>query len=185
MRGTLALVLLLCMGCSSEDDGFVRLVDDSFHVNGRTLFPVVMNIQVNVVFDGHSMWPASYSGYNPGDRYRFHDADRSAEQLHAELALLAQNGFNTVRVTGFVEAPHRFGAGITPYPLGHRPDGYLEPLDLTRTEVRERFLGCLDRFLAIAAEERLHVILLTTIYEGRPGSQELFVDLAEIGRAHV
>ncbi|MEZ4760054.1 MAG: cellulase family glycosylhydrolase [Flavobacteriales bacterium] len=178
-------VLLTCLllGCDRPgSQGFVDLQDGHLEVNGQLMFPVIMNYQVNLVFDGALMWPASYCGYNPGDRYRFRDPDSSALQVRAELALMKELGFNAVRVTSLTEGPVHLEDDPTPRLRVRTPEGQQEFLDLAMEGLERNYLAAVRRFLDLAAEEGMRVILLTTIHDDRPGSREHFTTVADFLR---
>ena len=160
----------------------MTLRDGHLEVHGQRFFPLVMNYQVNLVHDGERMWAASYCGYNPEDRYRYQDPDSCAMQLRAELALMREQGFNAVRVTGFTEGPQYTEGDPRPQLKVRRPDSREELLDLDAPGLQDQYLSTVRRFLDLAAREGMRVILLTTIHEDRPGSREHFTTVADFLR---
>ena len=177
------LAALLLIGCGTPSEkGFVDLREGRLEVDGQPFFPLVMNYQVNLVHDGERMWAASYCGYNPGDRYRFRDPDSCALQVRAELALMREQGFNAVRVTGFTEGPQYVEGDPHPHLKVRGPDSQEQLLDLDAPGLQDQYLNTVRRFLDLAAQEGMRVILLTTIHEDRPGSREHFTKVADFLR---
>jgi hypothetical protein len=186
MRAALGVVLIagLLHGCGvpKPAEGFVGMQDGRLVVHGRPFFPMVMNHQVNLVHDGGRIWPASYCGYNPGDRYRFQTPDSAATQVRAELALMRQQGFNTVRITGFTEGPVYRPGSDRPLLRVRGPDSREDSLDLAEPGLLDRYHAAVRTFMDLARAEDMRVILLTTIHEDRPGSKAHFTEVADLLR---
>jgi hypothetical protein len=181
---TLALLLygILC-GCSGPaPKGFATLQDGVIMLHDAPFFPVVMNYHVNLVNVGDQLWPASYCGYRPEGHFRFSDAEQSALQIRAELALLRAQGFNTVRVTGFTEGPVILPEEDRPQLRVRRPDGHEEFHDLAEPGLLDRYHAAVRAFMDLARAEDMRVILLTTIHEDRPGSKAHFTEVADLLR---
>lgn len=179
----LVVTTVLLWSCSdATNPAFVTMNDGRLAIHGRPYFPVVMNYHVNLVYDGSHFWPASYCGYNPGDRYRFNGPDSSAMQIRAELALLRQQGFNAIRVTGFTEGPALVEGADGPRLRARWPDSREDFLPMEQPGLMEGYFEAVRNFMELARQENMRVILLTTIHEDRPGSREHFTQVADLLR---
>lgn len=99
------LVLLFCaVSCSSPPKAhFVALQDGHFVLNNKPFYPVTLNYMVSLQSDGKELWPCAYTGYNMGNRNRYTSKDSCLMELQADMDLIRQMGFNTVRLVGIGE----------------------------------------------------------------------------------
>jgi hypothetical protein len=174
----------LLSGCGTQsDEGFIRLQDGRFVRHGEPFFPMVMNIQVNLIDDGTTCWPASYSGYNTGDRFRYTQRDSALLQLRSEWMLLRQLGFNTVRVVSLTEGPVVVDSLPGPQIKARGPRGAELLLPMNDRDAQRRYLAAVDDLLDVGRSVGMYVILLTTIHQDRPGSRDHFALVADHLRA--
>lgn len=178
-----ALIMTMA-GCSKEQKpGFVYMENGRMMVRSKPFFPLVMNYQVNLVTDGVTIWPVPYSGYNVGDRFRTTDPDSAAQQLRAELALLRSLGFNAVRVNNFTEGPLILEGANGPRLKLRTPAARDTFVDMYAPGLLDNYFAAVGRFLDLARQESMRVILLSTIHNERPGSLEHFTSMADHFRA--
>ena len=83
--------------------GFVSIKDQKFYLNGKPFFPLAVNYRVALQTDGKQLWPSAYKGYDEGNRYRFTNKDSSLEELKNDFQLIADMGFNSIRIVGVGE----------------------------------------------------------------------------------
>ncbi len=83
--------------------GFVSIKDQKFYLNGKPFFPLAVNYRVALQSDGQQLWPSAYKGYDEGNRYRFTNKDSSLEELKNDFQLIADMGFNSIRIVGVGE----------------------------------------------------------------------------------
>ncbi|OFY93642.1 MAG: hypothetical protein A3K10_12530 [Bacteroidetes bacterium RIFCSPLOWO2_12_FULL_31_6] len=81
----------------------VTLVDGKFEFNNKPFYPIVLNYTVSLQTDGKDFWACSYKGYNPNAEFKYNTKETSQNQLRADMILIKDLGFNTVRIVGIGE----------------------------------------------------------------------------------
>lgn len=111
MKKYLLLFLLLCsLGAIyvifplKSDDDRVKLVDGKFELDNKPFYPVALNYIISVQSNQQNFWAASCKDYQQGAKYNFSDKQSAHAQLRAEMGLIKELGFNTVRLVGIGEA---------------------------------------------------------------------------------
>lgn len=175
------LVALLVVACGPAEvpPGFVRMEQGALVLDGKPWFPLVMNTNVGLMTDGERAWPASYAGYEPGDRPRFTDPDSCRQLLRAEFALIRSMGFHAVRIVALAERPRKQPGEKAYGVLMRTPAGTHEEWTLDRPEVWPRYLDAVREVVRLCDQEGLKVILLTTIHPGERDSEVHFARLAD------
>ncbi|HND17404.1 MAG TPA: hypothetical protein PLQ17_10965, partial [Saprospiraceae bacterium] len=102
------VVAIVPQGCKQKvaevnKAGFVSIKDQKFYLNGKPFFPLAVNYRVALQTDGQQLWPSAYKGYDEGNRYRFTNKDSSLEELKNDFQLIADMGFNSIRIVGVGE----------------------------------------------------------------------------------
>lgn len=168
-------------GCSRSGTakGFVSLVDGRFVIDGRPFFPMVMNYNVSLMSDGKQVWPASYSGYNPGDVFHCNDPVSCETQLREEFAMMRNAGFNSIRLVSMAEGPFVPEEGGPPVLRANGPDRSDMLLPYEDDVVHENYISAVHHLVRIADSEGLKVIVLTTIHEAKPYTRTNFVEIAQ------
>lgn len=82
---------------------FVYLNQEKFYLNGEPYFPLALNYIVTLQADANELWPSPYAGYLDTNGRLFSTKDSALAQLRADMELIREMGFNTVRVTGIGE----------------------------------------------------------------------------------
>lgn len=86
-----------------DTSGFVSIKDGGFTVNNKPFYPIVLNYIVNIQSDGKSFWVAPTADYEKNKKFRFINKDSTLMQFKAEMNLIKNLGFNTVRIVGIGE----------------------------------------------------------------------------------
>lgn len=159
--------------------GFVSMEEGRFFLDGQPFFPLVMNYSVSLVTDGDRFWPASYSGYEPDDRFHCDDPASCEAKLRAELVRMRDTGFNAVRIVKLAEGPTEHPQGEGMVLSAHDPQGLPVFPNYYDAVVRARYIEAVRSFVRIAGDVGLKVILLTTIHDKRPATRQNFTEVAD------
>ena len=65
---------------------------------------MTMNYVVTFQTNGSEFWPCSYQDYMPDKLFSFNERAGSLNKITSELQLIADLGFNTVRVVKLIES---------------------------------------------------------------------------------
>lgn len=101
----LAITLSLFSFCSIDynkiNNPFIYINNKKFYNNGKEFFPIAINYIITVRIDSNNvLWPSPYSGYNI-NTYQKLNHEICLNQLNADMELIKELGFNTVRFVGF------------------------------------------------------------------------------------
>ena len=160
-----------------EDHVYMR--EGRFFLNNEPFFPIVMNYNVSLMTNGLMVWPAPYSGYNPGDVFHCNDPASCDQQIRQDLQVMRNAGFNVIRVVSMAEGPFFREGNNMAVLRANAPDRSDVFLLYDDEQVRGQYLNAVQTLVRIAGSERMHVILLTTIHENKPRTRENFIDLAK------
>ena len=84
---------------SFDKSKFVSIQNNKFSLNGKLFYPVTINYIVGMQANKDSLWPCAYMGYNPDGRFQYTTEDSCLMQLKADMDLIKEMGFNSVRLT--------------------------------------------------------------------------------------
>ena len=171
----MAILIVGCMGCGREPlAGSVEMRGGSFVVRGEPFYPFALNYIMALHVHGDSVWAGpskDYARVDPRER-----PSRSAmhRALRADMELIHEAGFNTVRLVGIGELLRdRKGYFMNAFTINDVdtiieiiPDGH-------------QFLNELDTVMRIVREAGLRTILLTTVHADVPETEDLFIAIAE------
>jgi hypothetical protein len=82
---------------------FVVIENKKFSLLGKPFYPLTLNYIVDLQADKKEVWPTGYVGYNKTFRYRYITKDSALMQLKADMDLIKEMGFNSVRLVGIGE----------------------------------------------------------------------------------
>ena len=147
-------LLAFTVSCSNnkpvqiEDDGFVKLINNKFEIDGESFFPMVLNYNVSLINRNNEMWPSSFTGYYNFIEEQNLDKDSCILLLKSDLQMVKDMGFNTIRVVGIGEV-----------------------LDTLKQEDISKYLGAIKELYTITNDVDLKVIFLLPMWPKKP---ELF-----------
>lgn len=153
---------------------FVRIEDNRFVINGQKEMLLTANYIVTFQSDGETIWPSSYQGYQHNKRFTYNNREGSLQKLAAELQMMADMGFNSVRVVQLIENVKAVPGSEDLHLRVYGPDGHGRDWALDSEERIQMFLGGVEDFNTLASEAGLSTILLARIRPDWPESAELF-----------
>jgi|JRYD01.1.fsa_nt_gb hypothetical protein len=171
---TLGVVLNSCNQKVTETNlpGFVSIKDQKFYLNGKPFFPLAVNYRVALQTDGKLLWPSAYRGYDEGNRYRFTNRDSSLEELRNDFQLIADMGFNSIRIVGVGEQ----------YSVTKNSDELYIRADIgndkdtmflfNSQETYNLYFNALNDMLLAANQAGLRVVLLARLFHEVPATEK-------------
>lgn len=170
MKKYLLLFLLLCsLGAVyvifplKTDDDRVKLVDGKFELNKESFYPIILNYVVSLQTDGKDFWACSYKGYNPNAKFYYKTKETSHAQIKAEMSLIKELGFNTVRLVGigepWVNNEKYDELGLGAYNLSNQDTTIV----LLNDSIYNNYFTVVEEMLNIIESEGLKAILLLKI----------------------
>ena len=107
---TLIIALLLMKNSEPiKDPKFITLEKGAFQYNGKPFYPIAINYVAGLRTDGIEFWPSPFPEYGPMAKKELFDKDSSLKILKADLEMIKQMGFNTVRFTNIGEVKREPG----------------------------------------------------------------------------
>ncbi len=82
---------------------FVSIRENKFSLNNAPFYPVAINYIVSLRSDMKEFWPCQSPAYNTKIKYRYAAKDSCLMQLKADMDLIKELGFNSVRIVGIGE----------------------------------------------------------------------------------
>lgn len=84
--------------------GFVSIEKKKFKLNNKDFIPITLNYMVSVQSDSVNLWPSAFIGYN-GEQsgHLYTTQDSCLMQLKADMELIKEMGFNSVRLVAIGE----------------------------------------------------------------------------------
>jgi hypothetical protein len=83
---------------------FVSMGENSFELHGKNFYPMAVNYIASMQTDGNDYWPRPTVDYAIDSSGINQSKKQSLEALQADMMLIREMGFNTVRIVGFTEA---------------------------------------------------------------------------------
>jgi Cellulase (glycosyl hydrolase family 5) len=184
MIGWVALSVLLVVGGALvykehlRRQHFVSISTGHFSVQGERFFPLVLNYTISLYSERDSMWAAPYYEYNQTTPYTFSYTKDSLD-LRANLELVREMGFNTVRLVGLAEASVRNDSLLV---IARDRDGWDRDFLLMTQRRREQLIAAVRSVLNAVERAGLKAIVLVRIRPDDQRTEDLFVELAEANR---
>lgn len=172
-----AAVVAMLVGCvdPGRSGSFVGLDEKGFFAGGVRFFPKSVNYIACLRTDGTRVWMApstSYASHVPGRM----DAAADSVQLRADLQLMRDMGFNTVRVVGFAE--QAFDSTAILLRARDRSDS-LVWLTIEDGTGKDEYLGALTTLIGAVRAAGLRCILLTQVRPYAPATEHHFALVAD------
>ncbi|MEO8066810.1 MAG: cellulase family glycosylhydrolase [Flavobacteriales bacterium] len=176
-----AFLLLLVgalSGCSTDPSarGFVTLQDSTFMVRGKPFFPIAINYIASVRSIGDSLWISPSTNYASFDPAQVPTRATCLDALRADMELIHEVGFNTVRIVGFAEQAFERDTLLYVVRNGADRDTLIE---LRKGKAYERYLSALKDMLDAVRSAGLRAILLTQVRPLRPEHDAHFANIAD------
>ncbi len=141
---------------------FVSIRDKKFFLDDKEFYPVTLNYMVSVQTDEQEseLWPCAYTGYNKGFKNLYTTKDSCLMQLKADMELIKEMGFNTVRLVSIGEeiVNKKTGELSVGAAVGN---GRKTALPLSNNKNYDNYFNALDELFTIANNAGLKVIFLT------------------------
>ncbi len=141
---------------------FVSIKDDKFQLNGKDFYPVVVNYLAVTQIDKNGLWACPTKGYNPDDKFKYTTKDSCLMQLKADMELIKEMGFNSVRFIKIGEEDINKKTGeLSIYAhIGNKRD---TSIDLSSDENYKKYFSALSELFDVVNKAGLKVILLTRV----------------------
>ena len=99
----LSLLLSQCSNpITKPKEGFVYMEDKTFKLNGKDFYPMILNYGTELMMGNNMLWAKpSNTGYE--DRNAKYTKEAARLKLKADLQMIKDLGFNTVRLYGIAE----------------------------------------------------------------------------------
>lgn len=170
---------LLWFGCTHKaSDKFVKLESGHFMDHGKPFFPVAVNYIMHLQFNDSSCWAAPFRSYERTDRFRYDRKDSTHQLLKAELELIRDLGFNTVRITNLASDMELHGDSLYPWLPAQYGRGQDSLYALTG-EQAERYFDAVEELVILAEETGLKLIILVKLFPGEPVYLQQALKLAD------
>lgn len=158
-----------------KDPNFVSLENGSFHLNEKPFYPIAINYMVALRTDSIEFWPSPYPEYGPLANRELLDKDSSLKTLKADLDMIKQMGFNTVRFANIGEVKREAGVNEFFY-----INTIFNKTDSTRITFKDgityvRYLKAIDELVELAKNAGLKIIFLVKLQEDARGPK-LFLE---------
>ncbi len=146
---------------SIDKSKFVSIQNNKFSLNGKLFYPITVNYIVGMQANKDSLWPCAYMGYNPDGRFQYTTKDSCLMQLKADMDLIKEMGFNSIRLTTIGEESiddELIGRLSVRAKIGNLKDTTIE---LTNEGNYKKYFGAIEQLLDIINKAGLKAVLLT------------------------
>jgi hypothetical protein len=160
---------LFSNGKHEKDPNFITIENGSFQLNGKPFYPVAINYMAGLRTDGKEFWPSPYPEYGPlGEKILF-DKDSSLKLLKADLEMIKQMGFNSIRFANIGEVKRETGVNEW---------FYINTLDKSDDSARIifkdgityiKYLKAIDELVELSKNAGLKIIFLVKLQEQARG----------------
>lgn len=144
----------------SDKNKFVSINDGKFSLNGSPFYPLAINYIVGLQAYNGDLWPCPSKAYNSNGSFRYTTKDSCLMQLKADMDLIKEMGFNSVRFVGIgeevVDEPQSGRIGVR-LNNGNRSDS---TAILWSEKSYKRYFDAIQQLLDVANASGLKVILL-------------------------
>lgn len=177
--GGLILILFATLSNNNHQDTskFVTLVDGAFQVNGKPFYPVAINYVAGLRTDGIEFWPSPFPEYGPMAKKELFDKDSSLKILKADLEMIKQMGFNTVRFTNIGEVKREPGVNEWFYINTIHSSNDTSRITFKDGITYVKYLKAIDELVALAKNVGLKIIFLVKLQEDAKGPKLFFKEV--------
>lgn len=170
--------MLLLAGCGGPDhDGsFVTVSATGFELQGKPYFPLAINYIATLNVHGDSLWISPTPNYASHDPAILGTKAADVHAFRADMELVHDMGFNTVRIVGCTDILFDRDSAWTMARTAAHTD---TAIWLGRPGEYERYLDALAGMMDAIRDAGLHLILLAQVRPYRPLSDAHFARIAD------
>lgn len=140
---------------------YVSIKNKKFYLNGKEFYPIAVNYIASVQTDGKEYWSRPTLDYNADDSQKDLSKDSCLQMLRADMHLIRQMGFNTVRVVGIGEIHLDDSNKFSPvFISAYAGNDKRTTLMLNDEERYSRYFDALEGLFDAAEDAGLKLILL-------------------------
>jgi len=88
---------------ASDKDKFISISDKTFIKNGQPFFPIILNYIASIQTNKTEFWASPTKAYSIDSRHKDTIKETCLMQLKADMQLIKELGFNSVRIVGIGE----------------------------------------------------------------------------------
>jgi hypothetical protein len=142
-----------------DKKNYVSIENKRFSLNGKYFYPIAVNYVATLLTDGNNYWASTSWDYYTTGAVQPIIKDSSLLRLKADMQLIKQMGFNTVRIVGIGEESVNNNE-ISVRAVGNN---FIKNVILKDDESYKKYFDALEEMLKIVDKEGLKVILLLRI----------------------
>jgi hypothetical protein len=162
---------------------FVTINGKKFTLKGKDFFPVAVNYIAALGTDGKEMWARPSPDYSDDSLTGYMRKDSCLIALRADMQLIKQMGFNTIRVVGIGEEIADDGNKFSPVSIGvlkghSGPENYVLKTD----DDYQKYFDALSQLFKEVNDAGLKIILLIRLRYGVITTEEHMLKLAQYFR---
>ena len=183
MKNYLTLFLILCIGGIlyllfpiHSKAGFVSIYKNKFHLNGKEFYPLAINYFVSARLDEDNYWACPCFDYNTDPKYTYPSKDSSLKELKADMDLIKEMGFNSVRLVGMCEIQVDEKNGELTFSA--KNSTHEKSFSLSSDASYKKYFSVLSELLDVVDKAGLKAILLTKVRPGIKSSENHLRKLA-------
>jgi Cellulase (glycosyl hydrolase family 5) len=154
-----------------HDPDYVSIVDGQLSLQGKAYFPKIINFPVTLRQKDSVLWPSVYIGYMPGNRFTHENPELSHKELKAYLELIAELGFNALRIVGIGEAEVADRVTGRVHFRVSRGEDHNAKLYLRTEQDRKRYFDAVRELIRMVESAGLHAILTTRNFHEAPETE--------------
>jgi len=153
-------------GITTDKSKFISLQGNTFIKDGKPFYPLAVNYIVGLQMNRKEIWPCPSKSYNPiYNHFEITNRDSCYKQLVADMDLIKEMGFNTVRIIGIADlglGDKQTGELYFRPSIGNEKDTTI----IIGKDNYEQYFGALDKFIHILDSMNLKAIVLAPLKVG-------------------
>lgn len=172
---TLVITTILLLEYHPKSN-FVSLRNGKFMLHGKDFYPIAINYIVSLQTDKNEVWPCAYNGYNSNSKHKFICKDSSLMQLEADMFMIKEMGFNSIRFVGIGEEQIDKKTGEISFNATIKNDSS-KSFPLNNKENYDKYFSAIKSLIKGAGKAQLKIIFLTRIFPEIKTSEEHVIKL--------
>lgn len=151
----------------SSKENFVSIEGNKFKLNGKDFYPVTVNYLATLYTDGNEYWAGPATSYDLDTLHGITTKDLGIKGLRADLHLIRQLGFNSVRIVGIGEESADDNNRLSKISLtACNGINRYTTIDLSNDDIYDKYFGALSEMFNEVNNAGLKCIFLV---RARPG----------------